>query len=377
MLQRHVSSAKSAIRTLHVNAGTVLDMDIAFNPETFEVVKVTGAKLPSVAKEMQTEAFRNVLWSVRARIFDTSHFNYSLFPIVPVTNVNANCISDFSFAEVVDTELEEGPGYAVCESSPLQALTFWWLAQDAMATEGDRFTARVQVGTETVSVEGTTITAFTTATSSEKSDMVLRMFAVPYADIRKCSDGVQTVDIAFHVDAHHFGGSLTFNLAAPKVTNLVASSLPIVDPQLRADYRTLWWQSRVIITAFPSFCVNNEPSRVPRDTSPDPLPCVRSGNSKRDLFMEGPGYSVTSSPTLRSIAVWWLEEGTVSDELTTSSSINDRSVDTGITTVRGFTSLTGMELSPLVVRMVQIPFKAIREVLASEEIGQAPKESAI
>ncbi|HEY3366016.1 MAG TPA: hypothetical protein VGK74_13245 [Symbiobacteriaceae bacterium] len=372
-----MAGTRSEVKTLQVKTDRGYGCAIEFNPSTLEVTRVKDAKFPSVTKEMQTEGFHDVVWLGRARIFDTAHFNYSLFPTVPPANVTGNQIADFNFGETVDTDLEEGPGFAVRECTPLQAVTFWWLEDDAAAQEGDRFTARVRFANGSATVQGTTSTAFTSASSSEQATMVLRMFAVSYDEIRKHCGATDKASLTFEVDGHDFAGSLTFGLANPKVNDLDMVSVPQLDTSVRGTHRKLWWRSRVIISAFPQYCLNNEPMDVPRDSASDGIACVRSGNAKRELFLDGPGYAVTCSPTLNAMAVWWLEEAGTAAEVTATSSIGGTDVVIGATTITGFTSLTGSEMSRLVIRMVQIPLSSIRQALDADSNPKPQTEAAM
>lgn len=329
---------------------------VNFDPTTFEI-RTIETDLPAIKPLIKKYAYEQVTWAGRARIVDSAHFNYNLFPLVPPPSVTASNPAAAQDYEAIDIDIVEGPGYAIRESSSLEAITFWWIEENNDPREGLPFEVSVIINGNQTKSTGTTVIGYESATSMQLAPLVLRMFALPY---EWCSTGRSVIDFA--VIGAPFSGRVVFDANERSIVDITLNQHPVPKFETRRRYGEIWWRTRSVVMKTIKFTQNNEPIDIPFDAKGG-VACIRSGNIKRDLFFDGPGYAFATSPTLGAITVWWITTGTVGD---VEVAMGDFKVDAGLTQMVAYPSLIGTETSDLKVCVLQIPVVRLNSVLKAK-----------
>jgi hypothetical protein len=339
---------------------------VNFDPSSFGVVAVGDAAFSPPTARLQRGGFEHVFWECRARFAATSRPNYSVFPLRPPSGLVSHSLQSPSPFEAVDVDLAEGRGFAVRESSVLQAVTVWYVAGRRDERDGATFPAVVRLADGRVlSSTGTTMTGREPYASAEPGPAVIRMFAVPYALLDEADSDI--VGIEFETEA--LAGSAVYDALEHRVVDSVATRWQAPAPHVQAAVRTSGWAGRASLRSFPVFTENNHPGQGSL-VDGDPVGCVRTGDPKRDLFF-GPGYAVSSSPTIDSLCLMWLSDVPVEGPFTVT--LDDGTpVPCRLHTWRGLRGPTSTQRAAIAVNLLQVPLRDLCEAL-----GRVPASAEV
>lgn len=331
---------------------------------SFLVTHTELTATPLVTPGMQQMGLEEVWWNMRAVMSDSSQLNYSLVPRMPASDLVVGIPSPI-LSDSVTIALAQADGYTVTESSVLQAITIWWLANDPSAIEGSHFPFTYTIGTtSTLTGEGTTLTGFPNATSISQLSTIVRMAAIPYQMVAELAM-TETVTVSFTVIDEEIAGTLLFHQPSQTIQTIQLTAVPPISAEMQADFASGWWQVRSHFGSFPIFSQNNEPLNLHQDTSASLLEGQAQGNLKEWLFLSGAGYGIIGSPTVGCILLAWLEwsETAVEGE-SFAFALNRQGValtpeQYGTTTIAGFLGPTTPLTASLVIRVVAIPYQVV------------------
>lgn len=330
---------------------------VTVDTTSFRVTSANLANAPVVSEAMK-ELGRSCWWLTRTRLGRGVYLNFNAFPVTIPSYITQIQNDEACRSEWVLTNLFK-QGWDVKPSTPVQSLALWWVDSSVSTSPG---TTTATIGSQSVQVDICTMQGFDSVTSQNPAGSVIRAIFIPYLMIQQVSPS-NPVNITVAIPSKG-SAQIAFNTQNRQI---VAASFPSFNHAPYLDALQMGW-FQMKSSHFPTGSENNEPSGG--GTGPTMAAYIDTTNLQvygaydkwigRELFLDGPGYVISGSPTLKSVVIWWLEE--VQDANNVSSltiSITDSSSGQPLNHALLYTASSNQIKSPLgklIWRMIQIPY---------------------